>query len=262
MRKTGQKHANGGNIANIPRPTHGEGIKTLLHAQNIATLCTQSSLHDGYPFGSMMPYALDVTDRPLFLISTMAVHTQNLLKNPKASLYVAETIAEGEPLGTARLSLIGEVSQTEDEGVRDCYLAAHPNAAHWVDFDDFSFYRMQVEHAYFVGGFGVMGWVDRQQYKASTPDPLMHIAARVISHMNDDHADDLICLIQQQQGVENAAEISAARMVGVDRLGFDVKIRIGESLRGMRIPFPTPVDNANEVRTMFISMLRKTPPSV
>jgi len=33
-----------------------------------------------------MPYGLDEQGRPIFLISTMAMHTQNLQADPRASL--------------------------------------------------------------------------------------------------------------------------------------------------------------------------------
>ncbi|MBL4775874.1 MAG: DUF2470 domain-containing protein [Mariprofundus sp.] len=253
MAEKGKQHATGSTMSDIPRPTHGEGVKTLLHSQNIGTLSTHSSHHDGYPFGSMMPYALDADDNPLFLISTMAVHTQNILKNPKASLYVAAPNAEGEPLGAARLTLMGDVSRTENDDVRSIYLKAHANARHWVDFDDFSFYRLAIKQAYYVGGFGVMGWIDHEAYLASSPDPLRKIAADVIEHMNNDHADALILLAKHQGGID-ADEV---RMIGVDRLGFDVKVHIGEQLRSARISFPNSVDDAADVRSVFVAMVQQ-----
>ncbi|MBN4077098.1 DUF2470 domain-containing protein [Mariprofundus ferrooxydans] len=254
MSEKGKQHAMDGNMKSVARPTHAEGVKTLLHAQNMGTLSTHSSHHDGYPFGSMMPYALDSLDRPLVLISSMAVHTQNILHNSKASLYVAESRAEGESLGTARLTLMGDLQLVRDsdvDAVRECYLSAHPNARHWVDYDDFSFYRMDVAHVYFVGGFGIMGWVNELEYSAAVPDPLMHIAAEVIQHMNDNHADALITLVNHHSD-RGADEV---RMVGVDRLGFDVKVSVADAVRGLRIAFTEPVHNALEVRTMFVSML-------
>ncbi|MDX8410431.1 MAG: DUF2470 domain-containing protein [Mariprofundaceae bacterium] len=240
-------------MPDLPSPTHAECVKTLLHSQSMGTLCTQSSRHLGYPFGSMMPYALDAHDHPLFLISTMAVHTQNILSNPKASLYVAEGMIEGEPLGASRLTLMGDIQPAEDQDVRDRYLDAHPNARHWVDFDDFSFYRMDVSDVYFVGGFGVMGWVGKPNYQQAVPDPLMHVAESVIQHMNEDHADALI-LLARHQGKVGADEV---RMVGVDRLGFDVKVRMGEQILGARIAFPSPLNDAADVRSMFVMMVQE-----
>jgi hypothetical protein len=52
-------------------------------------------------------------------------------------------------------------------------LARYANSKYWVDFDDFSFYRMQVVDVYYVGGFGVMGWLEN----AVAADLLKLIAA-------------------------------------------------------------------------------------
>jgi len=253
MAGKGNQHASGSNMPDTPRPTHGEGVKTLLHGQSIGTLSTHSSHHDGYPFGSMMPYALDEHDSPLFLISTMAVHTQNILQNPKASLFITESTIEVEALGAARVTLIGDLMHTKDDGVRSRYLKAHPNARHWIYFDDFSFYRMTISHVYYVGGFGVMGWVNKEAYLASHPDPLRHIAADIIAHMNNDHADALI-LLAKHQGFADADKV---RIVAVDRLGFDVKVHTGNQLRGARISFPEPVDDASNIRAVFIDMVQQ-----
>ena len=46
-----------------------------------------------------MPYALDSHGHPIFLISTMAMHTQNLQVNPHAYLLVTQPDASGDPWG-------------------------------------------------------------------------------------------------------------------------------------------------------------------
>lgn len=253
MTTTGKLHATGGNMPDIPRPGHAECVKTLLYAQNIGTLSTQSSHYSGYPFGSMMPYALDNNDQALFLISTMAMHTQNIISNPKASLYITDMAQEGEPLGASRVTLLGDIQRADDDGIRDCYLKAHPNARYWVDFDDFSFYRLTITEVYFVGGFGIMGWVSNTDYQKAEPDILMSVAKDIIQHMNNDHADSLILLAKHQGGVD-ADEV---HMVGVDRLGFDVKVRIGDNMRAARIAFPEPINNEKDVRSVFVAMVKK-----
>jgi putative heme iron utilization protein len=108
-----------------------------------------------------MPYGLDEHGRPIFLISTMAMHTQNLHADPRASLLVTQPDASGDPLGASRV-LVGNVLATSEPEVmeaRKLYLARYDNSKYWVDFEDFSFYRMDVVDVYYVGGFGVMGWV-------------------------------------------------------------------------------------------------------
>ncbi len=99
----------------IPEPTHAERTRTLLHLNSLATLSTLSRKQPGFPFGSLMPYALDPTGRPIFLISNMAMHTQNLKADPRASLFVTQPSADGDPLGAARATLIGNIMQIPEE---------------------------------------------------------------------------------------------------------------------------------------------------
>ena len=89
-------------VPQLPEPSHAERVRTLVSLSTVATLSTLSPKHAGFPFGSLMPYALDSEGRPLFLISNMAMHTQNLKADPRASLFVAQTLTDGDPLGAAR----------------------------------------------------------------------------------------------------------------------------------------------------------------
>src|SRR5271155_1701901 len=91
----------------VPEPSHAERVRTLVSQVTIATLSTLSRKHAGFPFGSLMPYALDPEGRAIFLISNMAMHTQNLKDDPRASLFVAQAAEGGDPLGAARATVIG-----------------------------------------------------------------------------------------------------------------------------------------------------------
>src|SRR5207245_3655445 len=96
-----RRHASGAvpaDLAPALEPTYAERARTLIHLGRVGSLSTLSRKHPGWPFGSVMPYALDVTGRPIFLISSMAMHTQNLLNDPKASLLVTQSEAP-DPLG-------------------------------------------------------------------------------------------------------------------------------------------------------------------
>src|SRR5205807_5964710 len=141
------------------------------------------------PFGSVMPYALDACGRPIFLISTMAMHTQNLQADSRASLLVTQPDASGDPLGASRVTVMGNVltiPQSEIAEARKLYLERYANSKYWVDFEDFSFYRMDVLDVYYVGGFGVMAWVQASDYGVAQLDPLADAAAGIIEHMNTD----------------------------------------------------------------------------
>ena len=135
----------------------------LLRARGFGVLSTLSKRALGHPFGSVVTYAVDSDGSPIFLLSRLAVHTTNLLANPKASLLVFAHEIESQPLNTPRVTIFGEVTALQEADVRDMrasYLARHPESDQWIHFGDFSFYRMLLAEAYYVGGFGVMGWVD------------------------------------------------------------------------------------------------------
>jgi hypothetical protein len=111
-----RKHAyTDAGIPQLPEPTYTKRVRTLVFLCTIATLSTVSRKRSGYPFGSLMPYAIDGTGRPIFLISNMAMHTQNIQADHRASLFVGQG-GDGDPLGTARATLVGDVLPiSEDE---------------------------------------------------------------------------------------------------------------------------------------------------
>lgn len=240
----------------IPEPTYAERARTLVYLGRTGALSTVSRRHPGHPFGSVMPYAVDERGRPLFLISTMAMHTQNLHADRRASLLVTEPPRQGDPLATGRVTLVGEVvpvPPTDAPAVRAAYLARHANATYWVDFEDFGFHRLEVADVYFVGGFAAMDWVPVADYAAARPDPLADAAAGIVEHMNRDHPDALITYARVLAGV--AAD--EASMVTVDRLGFKLRVRSGERVHAARIPFPREVHTAEDTRTVLIQMLKE-----
>src|ERR1017187_713354 len=104
------KHASSGPASDqpaVPEPSYAERARTLMYLGRIGSLSTLSRKQPGFPFGSVMPYGLDERGRPIFLISTMAMHTQNLQSDPRASLLVTQDDAGGDPLGAARVTLVG-----------------------------------------------------------------------------------------------------------------------------------------------------------
>src|SRR5271157_847490 len=104
-----RRHAGGATSSQsaVPEPSFAERARTLMHVGRIGSLSTLSRKQPGFPFGSLMPYGLDDQGRPIFLISTMAMHTQNLQADPRASLLVAQDDAGGDALGASRVTLVG-----------------------------------------------------------------------------------------------------------------------------------------------------------
>src|SRR5712675_2720771 len=112
MTSPSRKHAGPGPTSEqsaVPEPTFAERARTLTYLGRIGSLSTISRKQPGFPFGSVMPYGLDQNGRPIFLISTMAMHTQNLQADPRASLLVTAPDASGDPLGASRVTVVGNV---------------------------------------------------------------------------------------------------------------------------------------------------------
>jgi hypothetical protein len=203
-----------------------------------------------------MPYSVDGVGRPIFLISTMAMHTQNLKADPRASLLVTQLDAEGDPLGAARVTLVGDVltvPETEVAEARKLYLERYTNSKYWVDYEDFSFYRMNIVDVYYVGGFGVMGWVAAPEYGEAKPDPLADSMAGIIRHMNADHKDSLVLLARNFAGIQ----AEEAAMTSVDRLGFHLRLKTAEGVRGARIGFLREVSGSADTRSVLVEMVEQ-----
>jgi putative heme iron utilization protein len=254
---TPRQHASTGAVPpQLPEPSHAERTRTLVALASIGMLSTLSRKHPGFPFGSLMPFALDPSGQPIFLISNMAMHTQNLKADSRCSLFVGQASAEGDPLGAARATLIGRaepVPEHDVASVRERYLARHENSRYWVDFTDFSFFRLQPIDLYYVGGFGVMGWVEAEDYKHAAPDPLSEVAPGILAHMNADHVDSMILLARAYAQIE-AAE---ATMVSVDRLGFALRLKTKDGLKGARINFLREVATGQETRKVLVEMVQQ-----
>jgi putative heme iron utilization protein len=254
---SGSQHAGRSSAADpVPEPPFAERARTLVHVARCGTLSTHSRKVDGFPFGSVAPYGVGAEGDPTFLISSMAMHTQNLAGDARASLLVTQPGWNDDPLAGARATLVGVVARVPEEdrrSVREDYLERQPNARAWVDFDDFAFYRMTVAELYYVAGFGAMGWVDATEYRRAQADPLAEHAAGIISHMNADHADALVLYCRAFAGVA----VDEATMTAVDRLGFRVRVRVGDELRGLRINFTREARTPLEARSVLVEMVKQ-----
>ena len=124
---------------------------------------------------------------------------------------------------------------------------------HGRDYTDFAYYRLEIADAYFVGGFGVMGWVGAEDYRSAQPDPLADAAAGIIQHMNADHADALLLIARHCAG-EVADE---AAMTAVDRLGFHLRLKSGDRVYGRRVAFLREVTNRDSARSVLVEMVRQ-----
>ena len=148
---------------------------------------------------------------------------------------------------------MSRIPEPELAAARTAYLTCHPDSKYWVDFEDFFFYRMDVLDVYYVGGFGVMGWVAASDYSQAQSDPLAEHKNDIVQHMNADHKDALILLAKWFAGIE-AME---AEMTSVDRLGFHVRLKTQDGIHGARIAFLREVIDPARIREAFVEMVQQ-----
>jgi len=238
-------------------PSHAERVRTLVHGERRGALSTIAADPAGYPFGSVVSFGLADDGDPLFFVSLMAEHTQNALRDPRASLLVTEPVPEGaDPLASGRVTLLGLLRTIDDAAeravARDRYLDANPAASYYIDFGDFTFLRLTVDHVRYVGDYGRMSWVDAADYRAATPDPLVGSAAGIIEHMNADHADAQVLLCRHLAGL---ADTESATMSAVDRYGFDL-VAVSDAHRtAVRLAFPEECATGEQVRRAMVEMV-------
>lgn len=220
----------------------GAECRRLLRARRHGVLATHSQRHQGYPFGSVLPFLLDHAGRPLLLVSALAEHTRNIAADARVSLLVHEPGPDVQ--ARSRVTLLGEARRVEvDAAERARYLRYFPEAESHLALD-FSFHRIEPRVVRFIGGFGDIHWVSREAYLAG--DGLAAIEAGAIEHMNADHAEALRDYARHL----HAREARHVTLAGVDCDGFDL---LADDML-LRCEFPAPVTDAAGLRATLAAM--------
>src|SRR3981081_3302522 len=170
----------------------GRAARSLLRRSRQGALATLMS-GSGDPYCSLVNIASHPDGSPILLISRLALHTGNILADSRVSLMLDER-AEGDPLEGSRIMLAGRAEQAagaEAAILRRRYLSAHPSAEAFVDFRDFSFFRIRPAGAHLVAGFGRIVDLKPEQFLTETSDAgaLLEAEQGAIEHMNADHRD-------------------------------------------------------------------------
>ena len=187
---------------------------------------------------------------PVLLISRLALHTGNILADSRVSLMLDER-AEGDPLEGARIMLAGraeEAAEGELELVRRRYLAAHPSAEVFVEFKDFSFFRIRPSGAHLVAGFGRIVDLGPEQFLTDLGDAagLLEAEAGAVAHMNEDHREAMNLYATRLLGADSADWACT----GCDPDGMDMQA----DRRTLRLDFPERVTIGTELRKMLVRL--------
>eukprot|EP00741_Cyanophora_paradoxa_P025189 tig00000350_g24314.t1 len=233
----------------LPRLSPAETVRGLIKKGRYCTLSTNSSKHEGFPSGAVIQMA-EVDGTPIFSLSSISIHTQDLLKDPRCSITVAPGFAG---MSDPRVVLLGKVekaAESETEKLKEAFLKVHPDSF-WVEFGDFSFFKFtEIKAVNFNGGFGAAVNFGSDEYFAASPDPLIDFAAPVMRHMNDDHEEDLKLYAKHYLSLD----VDGAKMSNVDQYGFDMAVQVGEMKATVRLPFKERVDNRKAIKEALVSL--------
>jgi putative heme iron utilization protein len=208
-------------------------------ARSLLRRCRQGALAtlmpgSGDPYCSLVNVASHPDGSPILLISRLALHTRNLLGDARISLMLDER-AEGDPLEGSRIMLAGRAEQADGDDVailRRRYLNAHPSSEVFVNFKDFSFFRIRPTGAHLVAGFGRIVDLKPEQFLTDISDAasLLEAEQGAVDHMNADHRDAMNLYATKLLGAKSADW----RCTGCDPDGIDMQA--GATV--LRLEFP------------------------
>lgn len=300
----------------LPRPTLAEEARTILASAGTAVLSTADARAGGHPAGSVVQFALlsgDESDNnnigddnrrrrrcsAVLALSSMSSHTRDLAEDPRCSLTVLAPGFKGMEDSRVSLTCVAKklggggsgndatTSDAEEESAaRAAFKQRHPDAF-WVDFGDFSWWRLDPvgdsdsslapPAARVVAGFGRAGNVSSAELASASADPVAAFSGPVAGHMNADHADAVLAVAKSSISIAGLADrIERATMGKVDRLGFEVELVLSPSTSGeggeekasagggggggerltARIPFPQPAEDRKALKERLVEMTR------
>lgn len=224
--------------------------RRLVRASLTASLATRH--HElGSPYASLVTVATQPDGAPILLLSTLAVHTKNLLKDPNACLLFEAKNDTSDPLECGRVSVWGEIRETASPRAKARFLARHPSAEQYADFSDFAFFDMKITGAHYVGGFGRIRPMtpDVLLLDCSEKEEMIELEHGFLAHMNKDHAESIALYATI---LLNAPD-NNWRLTGLDPAGIDLVA--GQN--ALRLDFDEPVTTGEEMRVKLVSLSKE-----
>ena len=247
-------------MAEPAQPKPGVTVRGLVREAGQAALASALARDgSGRPYASLVLSACDHDGSPVLLLSDLADHSKNLASEPKASLLFDDTAGRADPLTGPRASLLGELRPVADRAqaarLLARYTARHPGAADYAGFADFRLYRMTVESAHLVAGFGRIHWLTGPEvlFDSAECGALAVAEAEIVGHMNADHGNALAAIATGLLGRPGPAGPGAWVMTGIDPEGCD--LRAGG--RRVRASFAAPVRDPEAARAALAALARK-----
>ena len=228
----------------------GKLARRLVRSATSAALTTVMR-RDGWPYGSLALTACDHDAAPILLLSALAEHSRNIAADARLSLLFDGSAGFEPRLGGPRVTLMGRARESHEPRHRARFLARHAEAERYAGLGDFSFYRVEVERAHLVAGFGRVERLDgaRILFDVSGAGELGAAEGEIIAHMNRDHAEALTLYANALLGEGGAGWT----MTGCDPEGCDLR-RGG---RAARLAFEAPVSDPAGARDALVALLAR-----
>ncbi|MFM2396752.1 MAG: hypothetical protein RLZZ144_2 [Pseudomonadota bacterium] len=221
---------------NLKSQQHGRQARQLLRAHRYGALSTLSKKFDGHPFASITPYFTDFDGSLLILISGLAEHTKNIQHDARVSL-ITHDQHDPQIQTQGRVTVLGNATKVDDRDLTaQRYLRYFPEAARYLDMQDFQFYRIVPQAIRFIGGFGNIHWVKAHDYLLRAYD-LMRQEENLLQQSSG-FLDEMVH--RKNLPAFASGEI---QLVGVDADGFD--IRQNEQIQ--RLDFPELVTDIQQI---------------
>ncbi len=221
-------------------------VRSLIRGGATAVLATAFG-DSAWPYASLVLSACDHDAAPIVLISRLAEHTRNIAADARVSLLFDGTEGLDHRLTGPRASIQGRAIETADPACRERFLRRHTEAAQYVDFADFAFYRIAVERAHLVAGIARVYWIDAEGMALGlAAEGLAEAEAGIVAHMNEDHGEALGLYATRLLGLDEGEWV----MTGCDSEGFDLRA----GARRARFNFEAQVADAQEARRTLVAL--------
>ena len=245
-----------------------------VHHGTLCTISTVSGL-EGFPHGSIVPFAISEDGCPYILVAEIAAHTKNLLNSSKACLFISHPNPSGDPQSHWRASIIGNfsrvvspsregdlseqnlstsirVSEEEQEHMLIRYCQRVPSAESYLKTHNFFFWKMNtIEKVRYIAGFGKICWIDGQELIKAVSDPdLDGVKDGSIEHMNDDHEDAMITICEGHHGFKP----ESVEMIGLDSGGIMMVSKSPQ--KSVYTPFGKRI-KSDELRVEIINLVKQ-----
>lgn len=239
------------------KQTYAEEAKNLITLNRDGVLSTISLSQKGYPFGSIVPYDIDKDGNLIIYISLIAEHYKNLKADSRASLIVLDSFGTKDRQAHARATILLDFSvvpEQQKEQVQFSYEKRFPQSINYEIQHNFLFMRGNPVKIRWIGGFGDITWISREDFTSVPFDPVTYGASDIMQHMNEDHKDALQHYVKTFSSFDpNEFDV---QLTAVNSNDFTLTLKKGKKEEKLKISFPSKLKSRDDARQAFIALLK------